>query len=52
MNDDTSGAGDGTNNAAYPSYISLHEAVITPHGTILVDAYDSTPYDLSSAGGS
>ena len=52
LNDGTFVAGDGANNSAYASYIDLHEALITPQGTILVDAYNSTPHDLSSVGGS
>ena len=51
LNDGTFVAGDGVNNVAYPSYIDLHEAVITTNGTILVDAYNATPHDLSSVGG-
>ncbi|KAI1635369.1 Arylsulfotransferase-domain-containing protein [Biscogniauxia mediterranea] len=33
------------------SYIDLHEANITPEGTILVTLYNTTKYDLSSVGG-
>lgn len=36
---------------AYSSYIDLHEGMITPRGSILVTACNSTPYDLSSFGG-
>ena len=33
------------------SYIDVHESLITPQGSMLVTAYNSTPYDLSSFGG-
>ncbi|KAI0592838.1 Arylsulfotransferase-domain-containing protein [Biscogniauxia sp. FL1348] len=33
------------------SYIDLHEANITPEGTMLVTMYNTTKYDLSSLGG-
>lgn len=51
LNDSSFIAGDGRNNSAYPSYIDNHESRITPQGSILVTAYNSTPYDLSSVGG-
>jgi len=51
LNDSSFIAGDGMNNSAYPSYIDNHESLITPQGSILVTAYNSTPYDLSSVGG-
>ena len=51
LNDGTFVAGDSKQNQPYPSYVDLHEAQITPRGTIIVTAYNSTPSDLSSVGG-
>lgn len=51
LNDSSFIAGDEMNNSAYPSYIDNHESLITPQESILVTAYNSTPYDLSSVGG-
>ncbi|KAJ5098056.1 hypothetical protein N7532_005057 [Penicillium argentinense] len=34
------------------SYLDLHEAVITPHGSVLVTAFNTTRGDLSVLGGS
>ena len=34
-----------------PGVMDYHEHVVTPEGTILVTAYNSTPTDLSSVGG-
>ena len=41
------------NGLDYPgqSYVDLHESLITSKGSIIVTAYNSTPYDLSSVGG-
>ncbi|KAJ5267170.1 hypothetical protein N7478_009978 [Penicillium angulare] len=38
-------------NSTKASYIDLHESNITPHGTLLVTAYNVTQHDLTSIGG-
>ncbi|KAJ5173101.1 hypothetical protein N7492_005694 [Penicillium capsulatum] len=39
-------------NLIHDSYIDIHESLITPQNTILVTAYNATPYNLISIGGS
>ncbi|KAI4148727.1 MAG: hypothetical protein L6R39_002711 [Caloplaca ligustica] len=51
LNDGTFKSGDSMQNKPQPSYIDIHENLITDRGTILVTAYNSTPFDLSSVGG-
>jgi hypothetical protein len=36
---------------SYPCQGDLHESYITDHGTIIVSAYNATPYDLTLVGG-
>lgn len=36
---------------SYPCQGDLHESYITDHGTIVVSAYNATPYDLTPVGG-
>lgn len=51
LNDGTFKAGDSLQNKPQPSYIDIHENLLTPNGTLIVTAYNSTPFDLSSVGG-
>lgn len=51
INDGSFKSGDSLQNAPQPSYVDIHESFITPKGTIVVTAYNSTPYDLSVVGG-
>ena len=51
LNDGTFKAGDSLQNKPEPSYIDIHENLLTSRGTLLVTAYNSTPFDLSSVGG-
>ncbi|KAL8833082.1 MAG: hypothetical protein Q9170_004515 [Blastenia crenularia] len=51
LNDGTFKSGDSLQNKPQPSYIDIHENLLTTRGTLLVTAYNSTPYDLSSVGG-
>ncbi|KAL8770360.1 MAG: hypothetical protein Q9194_005206 [Teloschistes cf. exilis] len=51
LNDGTFKSGDSLENKPQPSYVDIHESHITPHGTIIVTAYNSTPYDLTAVGG-
>ena len=51
LNDGTFKAGDSMQNMPYPSYIDIHESHITPKGSLIVTAYNSTPYNLSAVGG-
>ncbi|KAL8676358.1 MAG: hypothetical protein Q9186_007117 [Xanthomendoza sp. 1 TL-2023] len=51
LNDGTFKAGDSMQNKPYPSYIDIHESFITSKGSLIVTAYNSTPYDLSAVGG-
>ncbi|KAL8837458.1 MAG: hypothetical protein Q9176_005646 [Flavoplaca citrina] len=51
LNDGTFKAGDSRQNMPYPSYVDIHESFITPKGSLIVTAYNSTPYNLSAVGG-
>lgn len=51
LNDGTFKACDSMQNKPKPSYVDSHESRITPRGSIMVTAYNSTPYDLSAVGG-
>ncbi|KAL8687461.1 MAG: hypothetical protein Q9218_006372 [Villophora microphyllina] len=51
LNDGTFKAGDSMQNKPEPSYVDIHESQITDRGTIIVTAYNSTPYDLTAVGG-
>ncbi|KAL9594819.1 MAG: hypothetical protein Q9219_006810 [cf. Caloplaca sp. 3 TL-2023] len=51
LNNGTFLSGDSLQNAPQPSYVDIHESLITPQGTMLVTAYNSTPFDLSAVGG-
>lgn len=41
----------GLNSETIPSFLDAHEALITPDNTILVTAFNTTPYDMSAFGG-
>ncbi|KAL8951989.1 MAG: hypothetical protein Q9222_002081 [Ikaeria aurantiellina] len=51
LNDGTFKAGDNMQNKPYPSYVDIHESLITERNTMIVTAYNSTPLDLTSVGG-
>ncbi|KAL8870769.1 MAG: hypothetical protein Q9174_003259 [Haloplaca sp. 1 TL-2023] len=51
LNDGSFKSGDSLQNAPQPSYVDIHESLITPRDTIIITAYNSTPYDLSAVGG-
>ena len=51
LNNGTFKSGDSLQNAPQPSYVDIHESLITPRNTIIITAYNSTPYDLSAVGG-